>query len=140
MALNPVVMAVSGSGAEIARRVADALDVPMYGRAGRVVGADEDFANALEFAREMFAAGRPVIGVCASGILIRAVAPLLADKRAEPPVVSVSDDGETWHSWPCDPLDADGGEQEPDALVSKQTIHSGTPNQARPKQTAVRPA
>ncbi len=93
MALNPVVMAVSGSGAEIARRVADALDVPMYGRTGRVAGADEDFANALEFAREMFAAGRPVIGVCASGILIRAVAPLLADKVNEPPVISVSDDG-----------------------------------------------
>ena len=37
--------------------------------------------------------GVPVVGVCASGILIRAVAPLLSDKRAEPPVVSVSDDG-----------------------------------------------
>ncbi len=35
----------------------------------------------------------PVIGVCAAGILIRAVAPLLADKTTEPPVISVSDDG-----------------------------------------------
>ena len=70
MAVKPVVMAVSGSGAEVARRVADALDVPMFGREGRVTGADEVFANALDFAREMFAAGRPVIGVCASGILI----------------------------------------------------------------------
>ena len=34
-----------------------------------------------------------MIGVCASGILIRAVAPLLNDKRSEPPVISVSDDG-----------------------------------------------
>ena len=93
MALMPVVMAVSGAGAGVARRVADALGVPMHGRAGRVAGADVEFANALDHAREMFAAGRPVIGVCASGILIRAVAPLLADKRAEPPVVSVSDDG-----------------------------------------------
>ena len=89
----PVVMAVSGAGAGVARRVADALGVPMHGRAGRVAGADVEFAHALDHAREMFAAGRPVIGVCASGILIRAVAPLLADKRAEPPVVSVSDDG-----------------------------------------------
>ena len=93
MAVKPVVMAVSGSGAEVARRVADALEVPMFGREGRVTGADEVFANALDFAREMFAAGRPVIGVCASGILIRAVAPLLADKRAEPAVISISDDG-----------------------------------------------
>ncbi|WP_375688950.1 precorrin-3B C(17)-methyltransferase [Pseudooceanicola sp. LIPI14-2-Ac024] len=93
MALSPVVMAVSASGAPVARRVADALGVPMFGRAGRVAGADETFDDALVFAREMFAAGRPVVGVCASGILIRAVAPMLADKRAEPPVVAVSDDG-----------------------------------------------
>ncbi|WP_136636526.1 precorrin-3B C(17)-methyltransferase [Pseudooceanicola onchidii] len=93
MALDPVVMAVSGSGAAVARRVADALGVPMWGRAGRVAGADDSFANALDFAREMFAAGRPVVGICASGILIRAVAPMLGDKTVEPPVVSVSDDG-----------------------------------------------
>ena len=34
-----------------------------------------------------------MIGVCAAGILIRAVAPLLADKTTEPPVLAVSDDG-----------------------------------------------
>ena len=42
---------------------------------------------------ELFAAGRPIVGLCASGILIRAVAPLLADKRAEPPVVALAEDG-----------------------------------------------
>tara|TARA_R110002126_G_scaffold53536_1_gene144640 strand:+ start:51907 stop:53685 length:1779 start_codon:yes stop_codon:yes gene_type:complete len=86
-------MCVSGAGETVARRVAEALGVPLHGRAGRVRGADAVFDNALEFARAMFAAGRPVIGVCASGILIRAVAPMLGDKRNEPPVVSVSDDG-----------------------------------------------
>jgi cobalt-precorrin 5A hydrolase / precorrin-3B C17-methyltransferase len=55
--------------------------------------ADAWFANALDHARDLFAAGVPIVGVCASGILIRAVAPLLADKKAEPPVLSVSDDG-----------------------------------------------
>lgn len=90
---GPVVMAVSGSGAQIARRIADALDVPMYGRVGRVNGADHSFDNALDFVRDMFLAGRPVIGVCASGILIRAVASVLADKRAEPPILSVAEDG-----------------------------------------------
>jgi cobalt-precorrin 5A hydrolase/precorrin-3B C17-methyltransferase len=65
----------------------------VHGREGRVARADAFFANALDHARDLFAAGIPVVGVCASGILIRAVAPLLSDKRAEPPVVSVSDDG-----------------------------------------------
>ena len=41
----------------------------------------------------LFAAGTPIIGICAAGILIRAVAPLLADKTAEPPVVAVAEDG-----------------------------------------------
>jgi cobalt-precorrin 5A hydrolase/precorrin-3B C17-methyltransferase len=41
----------------------------------------------------LFKAGHPIIGFCASGILIRALAPLLSDKRTEPPVVAVSEDG-----------------------------------------------
>ncbi|MEM0977992.1 MAG: precorrin-3B C(17)-methyltransferase [Pseudomonadota bacterium] len=93
MALDPVVMCISESGYPVARRVADALGVAVHGRSGRVREADQSFDNALDHARDMFAAGRPVIGVCASGILIRGVAPLLSDKRAEPPVISISDDG-----------------------------------------------
>ncbi len=89
----PVVLVLSRSGEETARRVAAALGAPLHGRAGRVDRADAFFDNALDHARDLFAAGVPVVGVCASGILIRAVAPLLSDKRAEPPVLSVSDDG-----------------------------------------------
>lgn len=93
MAVAPVVLALSRSGEATAHRVAKALGAPVHGREGRVDVADAYFADALVHARTLFASGTPVVGVCASGILIRAVAPLLADKRAEPPVVSVSDDG-----------------------------------------------
>jgi len=93
MAVKPVVLALSRSGEAVAHRVAALLDAPVHGRAGRVGRAAAHFDNALDHARDLFAAGVPVVGVCASGILIRAVAPLLADKRAEPPVVAVSDDG-----------------------------------------------
>ncbi|MDJ0993620.1 MAG: precorrin-3B C(17)-methyltransferase [Dinoroseobacter sp.] len=93
MAVTPVVVAISASGAALARRIADAHGWPMHGRAGRVTGADAEFSNALTHVRDLFAAGTPVIGVCAVGILIRAVAPLLSDKTTEPPVVAVSEDG-----------------------------------------------
>jgi cobalt-precorrin 5A hydrolase/precorrin-3B C17-methyltransferase len=91
--LNPVVVCLSRSGQATARRVATALAAPVHGREGRVDAADAFFTNALEHIRALFAARTPVIGVCAAGILIRAVAPLLADKRAEPPVVAVAEDG-----------------------------------------------
>ncbi|WP_439526924.1 precorrin-3B C(17)-methyltransferase [Roseovarius mucosus] len=93
MAVRPVVLALSRSGEAVAHRVAALIDGDVHGRDGRVDHAAAWFPNALDHARDLFAAGVPVVGVCASGILIRAVAPLLSDKRGEPPVVSVSDDG-----------------------------------------------
>lgn len=93
MAVKPVVLALSRSGEEVAHKIGQALGCRVHGRADRVERADAFFGNALDHVRDLFAAGTPVIGVCAAGILIRGVAPLLADKRREPPVVSVSDDG-----------------------------------------------
>ncbi len=89
----PVVLALSASGEGTAHRIAKALNGSVHGRMDRVTHADAYFDNALDHARDLFAAGIPIIGVCASGILIRGVAPLLSDKRSEPPVISVSDDG-----------------------------------------------
>ncbi|WP_281981621.1 precorrin-3B C(17)-methyltransferase [Thalassorhabdomicrobium marinisediminis] len=94
MALTPVILALSKSGEATAHVIADALGCAVHGREGRVDHADAFFANALDHARDLFAAGVPIIGVCASGILIRGVASLLNDKTSEPPVLSVSDDGQ----------------------------------------------
>ncbi len=93
MALKPVVVCLSRSGEVTAHRVAAVLNASVHGRAGRVDKADAFFPDALDHIRTLFSSGTPVIGVCAAGILIRAVAPVLADKRSEPPVVSVADDG-----------------------------------------------
>jgi cobalt-precorrin 5A hydrolase/precorrin-3B C17-methyltransferase len=93
VALDPVVICLSRAGEPVAHKIATALDLKVHGRAGRVERADAMFPNALDHVRDLFAAGVPVIGVCAAGILIRAVAPLLADKTVEPPVVAVPDDG-----------------------------------------------
>ncbi|PWJ21968.1 precorrin-3B C(17)-methyltransferase [Jannaschia seohaensis] len=92
MALSPIVLTLNAAGEPTARRVAEALGCPLHGREGRT-GAEITFPDALAHARDLFAAGHAVIGVCAAGILIRAVSPLLSDKTAEPPVLSVSDDG-----------------------------------------------
>lgn len=93
MAIKPVVICLSRSGEQTAHKIAQALECAVHGRATRVDHADAFFDNALDHIRDLFAARIPVIGVCASGIMIRAVAPLLSDKTQEPPVVSVADDG-----------------------------------------------
>ncbi|MEL6478351.1 MAG: precorrin-3B C(17)-methyltransferase [Pseudomonadota bacterium] len=90
---TPTVIALSESGAATARRIAVALGAPLHGRQDRVAAEDAHFPDALDHIRDLFAAGIPVVGVCAAGILIRAVAPLLSDKRIEPPVVAVAEDG-----------------------------------------------
>ncbi|MCR9115038.1 MAG: precorrin-3B C(17)-methyltransferase, partial [Rhodobacteraceae bacterium] len=77
MAVTPVVLALSRSGEAVAHRVALLLGAQVHGREGRVAQANAFFANALDHARDLFVAGVPVVGVCASGILIRAVAPVL---------------------------------------------------------------
>ncbi|MBW3587291.1 MAG: precorrin-3B C(17)-methyltransferase, partial [Cyanobacteria bacterium 0813] len=43
--------------------------------------------------RELFATETPIIAICAAGIIIRTLAPVLSDKRAEPPVLAVAEDG-----------------------------------------------
>ena len=93
MAIAPVILCLNKAGEPLAHRLSALLNVPIHGREGRVTSADATFANALDHARDLFASGTPIIGICASGILIRAVAPLLNDKTVEPPVISVSDDG-----------------------------------------------
>jgi cobalt-precorrin 5A hydrolase/precorrin-3B C17-methyltransferase len=93
LAKEPVVICLSKSGERTAQNIAQALSCSVHGREGRVSRADAYFPNALEHVRTLFAAGVPIIGVCAAGILVRAVAPLLSDKTIEPPVIAVPDDG-----------------------------------------------
>jgi cobalt-precorrin 5A hydrolase / cobalt-factor III methyltransferase / precorrin-3B C17-methyltransferase len=64
----------------------------LHAPAERGIG-DVGFAQAAPHIAGLFAAGTPIVGLCSAGILIRAVAPVLADKRREPPVVAVAEDG-----------------------------------------------
>src|SRR3954469_3876527 len=81
-------------GIALGRRARDLLPgARLHGPRTLAGDWDEAYERAVPHIGELFAAGRPIIGLCASGILIRAVAPLLDDKRAEPPVVALAEDG-----------------------------------------------
>lgn len=84
--MKPAIVIFTSAASATAQRVA-ALT------AGELVDlSDGSEASSLALAR-LFAQKRPIIGVCAAGILIRLLAPHLADKHDEPPVLAVSVDG-----------------------------------------------
>ena len=88
------VVAITARGGELARRIAGALgDADVHGLRGRVADADLSFSETGRHLRTLFESGRPIAGVCAAGILVRALAPALDDKRGEPPVMALSEDG-----------------------------------------------
>jgi cobalt-precorrin 5A hydrolase/precorrin-3B C17-methyltransferase len=93
-ALAPALIVLSPGGAALAARLKAVLPQALvHAKRGRVDAAEvffDDFTAALQAA---FLAGRPIVGLCAAGTLVRALAPLLADKRVEPPVVAVAEDG-----------------------------------------------
>jgi cobalt-precorrin 5A hydrolase/precorrin-3B C17-methyltransferase len=90
------IIALGPSAAPLGRRLRTALPGSrLHGPAARPADWDESYERAGPHIAQLFDAGRPIVGLCASGILIRAVAPLLAAKRREPPVVAVAEDGST---------------------------------------------
>lgn len=90
----PAVVVIGPGGCVVGRRVQAALPgARLHGLASRVPDCDETFADTVAHLRRLYAEGTPILGVCAAGILIRALAPLVADKRAEPPVLALAEDG-----------------------------------------------
>ncbi len=90
----PAVVVLGQNSVAVARKIISVLPgATLYGLAGRTCEVDVSFSNFGETLRELFAEGKPVIGICAAGILIRTLAPLISDKRQEPPVLAVAEDG-----------------------------------------------
>ena len=57
------------------------------------IAVDERYASLGEHLRALYTQGTPLIVLCAAGIVIRSLAPALANKGAEPPVLAVAEDG-----------------------------------------------
>ena len=90
----PVFIALTGKGAALARDLRRSFpDSEVLGRAGRCQEVDRTFDDAIVELQALFRGGRPIVGLCSAGILIRALAPVLSDKRDEPPVLAVAEDG-----------------------------------------------
>lgn len=88
------VVVLTAGALGLARRVADLLpDAAVHGLRSRVPDAEFVFDDVGGHLRDLFSAGHPIIGLCAAGVLIRALAPLLVDKQVEPPVLAVAEDG-----------------------------------------------
>ncbi len=88
---NPIIITLNKSDLRLAQRIK-----PLFPQAqihGRSAGCDVEFVETMDHIRNLFKARHPLIGICAAGILIRAIATALTDKRSEPPVVALSADG-----------------------------------------------
>jgi cobalt-precorrin 5A hydrolase/precorrin-3B C17-methyltransferase len=89
----PAIVILGPRGATLAARLRDLLPgSEIHAPACADCAADARFAKAALHVGTLFAAGRDVIGLCASGILIRAVAPHLGEKASEPALVAVAED------------------------------------------------
>ncbi|MFC5697683.1 precorrin-3B C(17)-methyltransferase [Pseudomonas sp. GCM10022186] len=90
----PAIVLLGNTGLPVARRV-QALypQARILGLEQRVEGADQSYAEFGETLRELYRSDTPIIALCAAGIVIRTLAPLLASKGAEPPVLALAEDG-----------------------------------------------
>ncbi|SPU85846.1 precorrin-3 methyltransferase [Burkholderia cenocepacia] len=92
--MTPPAIVILGAGAlDTARRIqARYPGARVHGLASRV-DADVPFDELGAHLRELYARGLPIVALCAAGIVIRCLAPALADKGVEPPVLAVAEDG-----------------------------------------------
>ena len=92
--MAPAIVVLGQNSVPVARQFMSVLPgATLYGLSNRTTDVDFYFSHFGETLRELFSQGTPIIGMCAAGILIRTLAPLLSDKRAEPPVLAIAEDG-----------------------------------------------
>jgi cobalt-precorrin 5A hydrolase/precorrin-3B C17-methyltransferase len=90
--MTPVFVAITAEGFATARRTAEIVGGEVHAPAP--LPADQTVDKVASHLRGLFNQDRAIVGVCAAGILIRVLAPLLAGKRQDPPVLAMSEDGD----------------------------------------------
>ena len=90
--VKPVLFVLGASALPLAQRLKEPLGAEIH-TPDCVAGGDVTYAKATVHLGQLFTQGRSIIGLCAAGILIRAIAPYIKDKRTEPPVIALAEDG-----------------------------------------------
>jgi cobalt-precorrin 5A hydrolase/precorrin-3B C17-methyltransferase len=94
----PAIVILGSSALKLAERIRAALgEAEIHALAARGLaqegGTDASFSETIPHLVELFAEGRPIVGICAAGILIRALSAALQGKQVDPPVIAVAKDG-----------------------------------------------
>ncbi|WP_321837220.1 precorrin-3B C(17)-methyltransferase [Pseudomonas kulmbachensis] len=89
----PAIVILGSGSLNTARRIQQCCsEALIYGLAGRVEDVDRSYSDFGATLRELYQQGTPIIALCAAGIVIRTLAPLLLEKGAEPPVLAIAED------------------------------------------------
>ncbi|HEX8589325.1 precorrin-3B C(17)-methyltransferase [Pseudomonas sp.] len=90
----PAIVILGNGALATARRIQQLYPHALiYGLAERVEGADRSYAAFGATLRQLYQQDTPIIALCAAGIVIRTLAPVLLEKGVEPPVLAVAEDG-----------------------------------------------
>ncbi|MFJ5237368.1 precorrin-3B C(17)-methyltransferase [Pseudomonas neuropathica] len=91
---TPAIVILGQGSLATARRIQQVYPAAqIHGLAGRVEGADCRYQEFGATLRALYQQDTPIIALCAAGIVIRTLAPLLLEKGAEPAVLAVAEDG-----------------------------------------------
>lgn len=89
----PAIVILGNGSLATARRIQQLYpQAVIHGLVDRVEGADRTYSDFGANLRQLYQQDTPIIALCAAGIVIRTLAPLLLEKGAEPPVLAVAED------------------------------------------------
>ncbi|MGB3125717.1 MAG: precorrin-3B C(17)-methyltransferase [Pseudomonas sp.] len=92
--MTPAIVILGQGSLATARKIQQVYPGALiHGLAGRVDGADQVYSEFGATLRQLYQQGTPLIALCAAGIVIRTLAPLLLEKGEEPAVLAVAEDG-----------------------------------------------